>query len=336
MFYRYVRFSTTKEVRNYKDVKCIVISQDAIDTSTADLIINKGIKRVINCMDSIINTKYLEMLEKHGVKICFLKQSVFDLFESEGVLYYGESSIVVGRKCINIIKPKVKTNELYIKDFISNTISYMSREVELIQDITISELEIKTSNTALVISRGFYEREDIKAVRYIIKKFNPMIICVDGGADSAIKLKIMPQLVIGDMDSITQEAIEKCDNFLIHRYLDGRCPGQGKIPNIKNIGYISCFGTSEDAAILYCIKNEVERIYTLGFKLNSRDYIEKGRKGMSSSLLTRLYYGHIIYDIKGLDVGYESNKAKLLIAVALIVALIYGGIILGFGLEVFK
>lgn len=336
MFHKYARFSTTKEIRNHKAVECIVIAQDIIDSSTADLIINKGVKRIINCVDSIMSTKYLEILRQEGIKVCFIKHSAFNMFENEGFLYYGESCIAAGKKSFDIIEPKIIADELAIKDFINNTISYMNKEIGLINDITISELPIKPSSIALIVSRGFYEKEEIKAAKYIIRKFKPMIICVDGGADSALKLKIRPQLVVGDMDSITQEGIEKCDNFLIHKYLDGRCPGKEKIPGLKNIGYISCFGTSEDAAILYCIKSGTERIYTLGFKLNARDYIEKGRKGMSSSLLTRLYYGHIIYDIKGFNAENTFLRLKAITAAAAVIGLIYGGIILGFALEVFK
>ena len=50
----------------------------------------------------------------------------------------------------------------------------------------------------------------------IIKKFTSLadlIVCVDGGANSALKLKILPDFIIGDMDSIKPETAEKFENI---------------------------------------------------------------------------------------------------------------------------
>lgn len=35
------------------------------------------------------------------------------------------------------------------------------------------------------------------------------LICADGGANSALKMKLVPNLIIGDLDSISQEALKK-------------------------------------------------------------------------------------------------------------------------------
>ncbi|HCY76010.1 MAG TPA: thiamine diphosphokinase [Ignavibacteriales bacterium] len=51
-----------------------------------------------------------------------------------------------------------------------------------------------------------------KVVEYFVKKSFSTIICADGGANSAMKLKIIPDYIIGDFDSIkksTQKYFEK-------------------------------------------------------------------------------------------------------------------------------
>jgi uncharacterized membrane-anchored protein len=69
--------------------------------------------------------------------------------------------------------------------------------------------------------------------------------------------------------------------------------------------------------------------------VNALDYIEKGRRGMASSLLIRLYYGHLITDIKNLTIA--SNKMLYLVSSAAIILLIlYFSFFLKFTIKVFK
>lgn len=334
MFYQYMKFVITKDLRNSKAPLCIVISQKIIDRCTADIIIRKKVKTVIDCTEFVMETEALKALIDKGIKIYFLNSKAFSDFKSSGLVFITEASIFIESFSFNTIKPSFLNLEDYMEDFIENTVNYMENEKKLIRSIILKGDFLRPKDNVLIISRNTFNKGDFKAVKNIIINYSPTIIGVDGGADICLVQGIKPDMVIGDMDSITDLGIAKCDNFILHTYLDGSCPGKGKIPYYKKKGYISCFGTSEDAAILYCVKNDVKRIFTLGFKTNARDCIEKGRKGMASSMLIRMCYGHLIHDIEN-SMGLIDYRKMEYIVIFVIVSLIYT-LIMSLTFEVFK
>lgn len=334
MFYQYMKFPITKDLRNAKRPLCIVISQNTIDGCTADIIIRKRVKIVINCADYVMETEALKILRDKGIKMYFLNETAFNNFKGFGLTFVTESAIYIDGGVFDTIEPSLLKLDNYIYDFIKNTVDHMNNEKELIDSVTLKGDCIKPSKTALIVSRSLFNKNDFKTAKNIIKNYSPTIICVDGGADICLTHGIKPDLVIGDMDSITDFGINRCDNFILHTYLNKSCPGMDRIPCYKNKGYISCFGTSEDAAILYCVKNGVNKIFILGFKTNARDYIEKGRKGMASSILIRICYGHIIYEVESIE--FNSYRRTEYIAIVILGSLIYTLLIMGLTFEVFK
>ena len=320
MFYNYLKLSLTKELKNYSTIDCIIICQNILDFSAAEMILAKRVKKIINCVDYIYTTKSNELICKKGVEMVYLEANKFQEFDSFGIVSINSENVYCNKKCFTLSTPDNRVIDALIKDFVCNTIDHMESEKELINNIEISGRSKDIKPVSIIISRGEYGKVDINYVKKIIKEENPSIICVDGGCDIAYKYKILPDMVIGDMDSISRNTIGLCDNFIIHSYLNGICPGLERIPENKRIGFIKCFGTSEDAAILYCIKKGSTKIYTLGFHINSLDYIEKGRKGMASSLLIRLYYGHFITDIKRLT--RSSNKMLYIVSSAALILII--------------
>lgn len=335
MLYSYRKLYLTKELNNYTAIECIIISQNILDFATSEIILDKGVKKVINCVDSIYSTKSCELIVKNGIDILYLPAINFKEFDSCGVVDIGITGVNYNKKSLSLSTPESKSIDSLLKDFVCNTIKYMEREKELINSIEISGWAKDIKPVSIIISRGEYGKENIKYVKRIIKEENPSIICVDGGCDIALKYKLLPDMVIGDMDSISRKTVELCDFFIIHSYLNGFSPGLKRIPESKRIGFIKCFGTSEDAAILYCIKKGSTKIYTLGFHISTLDNIEKGRKGMSSSLLIRLYYGHIITDIKQQFIP-SSKMLYLVSSTAIILIILYFSFILNLTIRVFK
>jgi len=68
-------------------------------------------------------------------------------------------------------------------------------------------------------------------------------------------------------------------------------------------------GTSEDIAMLLAYHKGTDLIVALGTHTNLIDFLDKGRKGMSSTFLVRLKVGSILVDAKGVNKLYR-NKVK--------------------------
>ncbi|WP_232696208.1 putative cytokinetic ring protein SteA [Brevibacillus daliensis] len=196
--------------------------------------------------------------------------------------------------------------DLQINCFISNTIDHAKREAEQQQfhDTQKSPLPIQTTVSGryvVVVNRGPMCRADLQVIRPMLKKLQPLFIAVDGGADILRDYDIQPDLIIGDMDSISTEALQSGAELIVHAYPDGRAPGVARLNELQ-LAYqpFAVAGTSEDAALLFADKHGAKAIVCLGSHSNIHDVMEKGREGMGSTLLTRMRIGHKIIDLKGI------------------------------------
>ena len=48
---------------------------------------------------------------------------------------------------------------------------------------------------------------------------------VDGGADAFLEMGMTPDVIIGDMDSVSERALRCGAALVVHGYADGRAPG---------------------------------------------------------------------------------------------------------------
>lgn len=85
-----------------------------------------------------------------------------------------------------------------------------------------------------------------KTVSYFYKQGFSTIICADGGANSAKKLNIIPDYIIGDFDSITEET---------RKYFSGKS---------KYIQYNRQNDTDVEKCLKYAVKNNFEEVVLLG------------------------------------------------------------------------
>ncbi|MGQ9779199.1 MAG: putative cytokinetic ring protein SteA [Bacillota bacterium] len=196
-----------------------------------------------------------------------------------------------------------------LEKFVQNTLEYALKEKDLILG-GIHPPEIKTKikgRQVLVVVRGSNYREDLAALRSYIREMRPVLIGVDGGADALLEAGYRPDILIGDMDSVSDEALCSGAEIVVHAYPDGRAPG---LARVKALG-LSCHlfpapGTSEDIAMLLAYERGADLIVAVGAHSNMIDFLEKGRPGMASTFLVRLKVGAILVDARGVSRLYHS------------------------------
>ena len=59
----------------------------------------------------------------------------------------------------------------------------------------------------LIVVRGYHYKEDLQTLRHYIREYKPVLIGVDGGADALIEAGYRPDLIVGDMDSVSDDAL---------------------------------------------------------------------------------------------------------------------------------
>lgn len=196
---------------------------------------------------------------------------------------------------------------MLLDNFIDNTLKYAEKEKNLILEINSPDLtEYIEGKEVLIVVRGVGYKDDLKMVTPYIKDIDPVIVAVDGGADACLEMGFKPDIIIGDMDSVSDSTLLCGSIIVVHAYSDGRSPGLEKIKNMGLSAIVfSAPGTSEDIAMLLAYDNGAEMITAVGTHTNMIDFLEKGRPGMGSTLLVRLKIGNKLVDARGLNQVYE-------------------------------
>ena len=213
--------------------------------------------------------------------------------------------------------------------FAENTMEYMLRERDLLLD-GIGAPDVRTrmdGRPVLIVVRGYHYKEDLGTLKPFLRENRPIIIGVDGGADAVIEAGFHPDMIIGDMDSVSDRALSSGSELVVHAYRDGRAPGMERLAELGLAEDAIAFptaGTSEDIAMLLADEKGASVIVAVGTHGTLEEFLDKGRAGMSSTFLTRLRIGSKLVDAKGVSRLYRqriSTFQLVLLALAGLAAL---------------
>lgn len=199
-----------------------------------------------------------------------------------------------------------------LKAFATNTMEYIEREKDLILDgIGVPDIRTKIEGRhVLVVVRGYRYKEDLAALRPYIREYRPILIGVDGGADAIMEAGLKPDMIVGDMDSVSDKALKCGAEVVVHAYRDGRAPGLKRVEDlgVEHVVFPAT-GTSEDVAMILADEKGAKLIVALGTHNTLIEFLDKGRRGMASTFLTRLQLGGKLVDAKGVSQLYRSRIA---------------------------
>jgi uncharacterized membrane-anchored protein len=172
--------------------------------------------------------------------------------------------------------------------------------------------------------RGPDYREDLAALRQTgyLHEVRPAIVAVDGAADALLAIGRTPDVIIGDMDSVSEHALRCGATLVVHGYPDGRAPGATRLVELGLAHLVwNATGTSEDIAMLLAYERGASLIVAVGTHSSMSEFLDKGRAGMASTFLVRLKVGPVLVDAKGVSRLYQSHVRKLDLAMLIGAAL---------------
>jgi uncharacterized membrane-anchored protein len=208
-----------------------------------------------------------------------------------------------------------------IERFAHNTIEHMREERELLAgriELPRFATDFRDRST-LVVVRGVGHQRDLRALRPFIRDMHPVIVAVDGGAEALLDAGLTPDMIVGDMDSAGEAALRCGAELVVHSYPDGRAPGRHRLEELGvNFKLVPAPGTSQDVALLIAAEKGARLIVSVGSQFNLVEFLDRNRKGMSSTFLTRLRIGEILVDAKGVSRLYQPRPGltPLLVVIA--------------------
>jgi uncharacterized membrane-anchored protein len=305
-----------------------IIDHIDMDRVSAESLLATGVEVVVNASPSISGT-YPNLgpllLTRGGVTLIddvgpeiFSHVKEGDLVEVVGdeVRKNGVALVTGARLSVQDVETRMEAAKAGLSEqldrFARNTIEYLEREREILVDDTWVP-PVRTplhDRHVLVVVRGYDFKEDLNALKPYIREIRPALVGVDGGADAILEAGFRPDVIVGDMDSVTDEALRSGAELVVHAYADGRAPGMDRLTSLGLADAAHVWplaATSEDLALLLAWESGADLIVAVGTHANLVEYLDKGRKGMASTFLVRLKVGPKLVDAKGVNKLYRAS-----------------------------
>ncbi len=333
---------TKNLLRRVQPGEVAVIDHEDLDRVAADELVARGVSGVVNAAPSI-SGRYPNpgplILVEAGIPLIdsvgpllMSKIREGDTVRLEGDrVFVGEQLVAVGiRQTQASVEHAMEAAQQRLADqfesFATNTMDFMARERDLMfGGLGLPELDHDLSGRhTLVVVRGTTYKQDLAALRSYIRDVRPVMIGVDGGADALLEEGYTPDIILGDMDSITEDALRCGAEIVVHAYTNGFAPGAERVTALGvPFRTFMVSGTSEDAAFLMAHGKGADLIVAVGSHGTLREFLDKGRLGMASTFLARLRVGDILVDAKGVSRLYRgaARARDAWILVAAVVAL---------------
>ncbi len=199
-----------------------------------------------------------------------------------------------------------------LERFAENTVEYVREEIELLSGtLVMPAVHCRIEGRhVLIVVRGIDYKDDLSLLQQsgYLRGERPVLIGVDGGADALLEIGAVPDIIIGDFDSVSEGALRCGAQLIVHGYTDGRAPG-GKRLDDMGLPYavFSAPGTSEDIAMLLAYEKGAELMVAVGTHNSMVEFLDKGRAGMASTFLVRMKVGDALVDAKGVSRLYRSS-----------------------------
>ena len=316
-----------------------IIDHRDLDRLSADALIERQVAAVVNVSASI-SGRYPnhgpQVLVEAGIPL--LDEAGPDVFTrvTEGTvvwldgedLYVGEEVIAKGRlqtaESVQAAMEEARAGAAaQLQAFVANTLEYMTKEGGLLVDgIVTPQLRTRIEGRhVLVVVRGHHHREDLATLRSYIREFKPLMVAVDGGADTLLEAGYQPSLIVGDMDSVSDHGLQCGAELVVHAYPDGKAPGLARVENL-GLSAVVCPapGTSEDVALLLVDQKGASLIVAVGTHNTLDEFLDRGRAGFSSTFLTRLRVGGKLVDAKGVSRLYRPRVSGWALAALVLAA----------------
>lgn len=333
----------TKELlRRIRPGEVAVIDHEDLDRVAAEGLVAAGVSAVVNAAASA-SGRYPNVgpLLVVGAGIPLLDGVGPELFEQAregGRIVVTEDGVRVGdgpmlpgaRQSSASIEAAIEGARRAMGDqlerFAENTLAYLQREAHLLMDDPkLPDVPIDfRGRHVLVVVRGADYREDLELLRRTgyMNEMHPLVIGVDGGADALLEIGVRPDVIIGDMDSVSPRALRCGAALVAHGFVDGDAPGSAVLDelNLEHAVFESA-GTSEDIAMLFAFEKGAELIVLVGSHNSMVDFLDKGRGGMASTFLVRMKVGQILVDARGVSRLYQHRVRKRDLVLLVVAAL---------------
>lgn len=224
----------------------------------------------------------------------------------------------------------------HMEAYFGNSIQFIHSEGPLLIDgfgVPDAGAEMK-GRKVLVVSPSHDHQQKIKLLRNFIREYDPILIGVDGGADSLVQQGYKPDLIVGDPSGISSDTLRTGARVILPAEPDGTAPGLERIQDlgIGAMTFPAAVNSSTDLALLLADYHQAQMIVQVGGEIDLDDIFAGESHATPSALLARMKAGTKLVDAdsvinlytapSGGGMGWLWALLGLLVAVAVIIAVV--------------
>jgi uncharacterized membrane-anchored protein len=188
-----------------------------------------------------------------------------------------------------------------LEAFAADAAVFLRRERDLLlESVGVPNIDVPLrERPAVVAVRGREYRRELAGLRRFIKTADPVLIGVEEGADALLEFGMTPHLIVGTLDSVSDQALQCGAEVVVH------VPGRG-IPTgmarAQELGVepvvFATATTTEDAAMLLADHGGASTVVSVGTQATLEEFLDQGRARMASTVMTRLRLGPKLVDAR--------------------------------------
>lgn len=304
-----------------------------LDTTAARALVDRGVSAVVNAAMSVSGrypNRGPAVLLEAGIPILDNVGEEAFCSVADGTLATldGELLRLEGGKCLKgtILTPDLLESQMAaahqnlsseLDHFARNTLEYLDNEKGLLFDpIEVPRLKTRfTDKHVMIVVRGEGYKDDLALLADYLRDQRPILLAVDGGADALLEARLQPDVILGDMDSVSDAALRCGAELVVHGYIESDGRGAPGLERIHKLGLeatvLHSLGTSEDVAMLLADELGARLVVAVGTHFSLEEFLDKGRRGMASTFLTRLRVGSKLVDAKGIARLWKGQRPRI-------------------------
>jgi uncharacterized membrane-anchored protein len=319
----------------------VILDEVDLDRVTADALVAADVLAVVNASTSIsgrfpnlgpelLAASGITLIDDVGVEVFKRIKDGAKIRVDEGGLYSGERRLAkgteLGEREIADLMIDAKTGLVdHLEAFSGNTIEFIRSESPLIIDgVGVPDVDIRIEGRhVVVVADGPDHVADLKRLKPFIKEYQPLMVGVEGGADTLMDMGYRPDLVVGDPEGMKSATLKSGAQVVLPADPDGHAPGLERIQDL-GIGAMTfpAAGSAADLALLLVNHHEAALIVTVGHAASIDEFFDRSlRESNPSTFLTRLKVGPKLVDSKAVATLYRSRVSGAAVALLILAAL---------------
>jgi uncharacterized membrane-anchored protein len=314
-------------LRRIKPGEIAVIDHVDLDRATAEALVAAQVAGVVNAAPSIsgrfpnlgpevLVAAGVVLVDDVGTEALRVIKDGSRIRLHEGVVYAGELKLAEGvaQDVDSVADAMVEAKSgltHQLEAFAANTIEFMRRERSMLLDgAGVPEVEVDLAGRqVLVVATGYDHAAELARLRHYIREYRPVLVGVGAGADALLAAGHTPQLIVGDPNEISSEALTCGADVVVPAFADGHAPGLHRVQDL-GVGAVTFPSSAnpEDLALLIAAHGGASLVVTVGLSASMAEFLDRGRSGsIASTFLTRLQLGGLLVDGQVIASLYRSR-----------------------------